>query len=475
MAKESYDVLILGRGAASFAAAIRLSELSQGKTQVAMVGTGPMGGTCVNVGCVPSKYFLEASHRYYYPQQKLFRGVGIAKPELNFGELMGGTVDLVSKLRNEKYDKVLNYYPNITVLEGKAKFEASNRIVVSNGDVEQLSAKNVLVAVGSRPSAPPIEGLSDTGYITSDTVWDMREKPGSIAVVGGGAIGLELGQAFSHLGVEVHVIEAMPSILPSAEPEVSNALMSRLEAEDVKFYIKARINGVEGGGRAGKVLNVVTAQGKTKLEVDEILVATGRRPNTDELGLGKAGVNTDKKGFVVVDPRMRTTGQSVYAAGDCISKRLMLETLAAREGVVAATNILGGEERVDYASTPWAVFTNPQVASVGMTEEEVMTKTNACSCRIVGLDKVAKAQILGEDDGLVKLVLDPHSGKVVGVHALSPNATEYIVEAALAIKHGSTYREIVETTHVFPTLSEALKLAAQAFVRNVDRMSCCVE
>jgi mercuric reductase len=440
-----------------------------------MVGTGPIGGTCVNVGCVPSKYLLEASHRYYYPQHKLFRGVGVARPELNFPELMSGVADLVSKLRTEKYNKVLSYYPNITVLEGKAKFESPSTITVSNGEVEQLSAKNVLIAVGSRPSAPPIEGLADTDYITSDTVWNMKERPGSMAVIGGGAIGLELGQAFSHLGVEVHLVEAMPSILPTAEPEVSNALMGKLESEGVKFYVKARISGISRDARAGKVLNVVTAQGKTRLEVDEILVATGRRPNTDELELGKARVNTDRKGFIVVDPGMRTTSRSVYAAGDCVSKRLMLETLAAREGVVAAANIMGGQERVDYASAPWAVFTNPQVASVGMTEEEVMAKTNACSCRIVGLDKVAKAQILGEDDGLVKLVLDPHSGKVVGVHALSPNATEYIVEAALAIKHGSTYREIVETTHVFPTLSEALKLAAQAFVRNVDRMSCCVE
>jgi len=472
---ETWDIAILGKGAAAFAAAIKASEKSSGKTRIIMVGTGPIGGTCVNVGCVPSKYLLEASHRLYYSARAVFPGVGVVSPPLDFARLMEGVHTLVGNMRREKYEKVLRYYPNVEVVDGRAQFESPTTVrVLGGGDEKLISAKNFIVATGSRPTAPPIEGLEQTGYITSDSVWSLERRPGSLAVIGGGAIGLELGQAFRHLGSEVTVLEAMPRIVPQAEPEVSETLQDVLEDEGIKFQLKVRIARVYKKDGM-KAIEVVTAQGKKEVVVDEILVATGRAPNTGTLSLEKAGVKTDERGFIQVDKGMRTSNPNIYAAGDCVSKRLMLETLAAREGVVAATNILGGSDEVDYSTTPWAVFTNPQVASVGYTEDEVMSKMNACACRIVSLDRVAKAGILGSEQGLIKLVLDPYTYKVVGVHALTPNATEYIVEGALAIKYGLTYNDLINTTHVFPTLAEGVKLAAQSFIRPVDRMSCCVE
>ncbi len=242
----------------------------------------------------------------------------------------------------------------------------------------------------------------------------------------------------------------------------------------MRFYIKARISKV-GRRNGSKFLEVVTAQGKTAVECDEILVATGRAPNTDQLSLESAGVETDKRGFILTDPTMRATNPTIYAAGDCVSKRLMLETLSAREGVVAAGNITGEKQVVDYESTPWAVFTNPQIAAVGLTEEEFVKQTGSCSCRTVELGDVAKAAMLGEKEGLLKLVIDPRNGKVVGLHVLSPLATEYIIEGVYAIKHGATYEDIINTTHVFPTLAEGVKLVAQSFVRDLTKMSCCVE
>jgi len=219
----------------------------------------------------------------------------------------------------------------------------------------------------------------------------------------------------------------------------------------------------------------VTAQGKSTIECDEILVATGRAPNTEGLSLEKAGIQADQRGFIKTDFGMRTSNKRVYAAGDCVSKRLMLETLAAREGVVAASNIMGERAEVDYESTPWAVFTNPQIAAVGLTEEELVRKTGACSCRVVGLGDVPKATMLGEGGGLVKLVINPGDGRMVGLHMLAPLATEYVIEGAYAVKYGLNFQEVVNTTHIFPTLSEGVKLAAQSFVRDIGKMSCCVE
>jgi mercuric reductase len=471
---QQYDVVIIGRGAGAFSSAIKASELSEGRARIAMVGTGHLGGTCVNVGCVPSKYLLESSHRHFYPQHPVFPGIGVSHPALDFRSVMRGLRRLVNEFRGEKYEKVLASYPNIDTYEGKGRFRSPTEVEVLNGKPKILRAKNVVIATGSRPTAPPIDGLKEAGYITSDTIWDLSERPRRLAVIGGGAIGLELGQAFLHFGSEVTIVEALPRVMATAEPEISEVLQRKLSEEGMKFLVKARINRVERVN-GNKVIEVVTAQGKSKVEAEEVLVATGRAPNTGDLLLERASVETDQRGFVRVDSTMKTTSKGVYAVGDCVSKKLMLETLAAREGVIAATNIFGGRAKVDYSSSPWAVFTNPQIAAVGFTEAEYVNKTGGCSCRTVGLDKVAKAEMLGETEGLVKLIIDPHSGRVVGLHVISPMATEYALEGAIAIKQGLKYNDIIDTTHIFPTLAEGVKLAAQAFTRSIDKMSCCVE
>ncbi len=469
-----YDIVIVGRGAAAFATAIKASELSDGRVSIAMIGNGPIGGTCVNVGCVPSKYLLEASHAHFYPQHPRFSGIEPSHPGYKFDKVMEGVRSLVSGFREAKYEKILKSYPNVEMIEAKARFTSPTEIEVLNGSSRVVKGSSLVVATGSRPTAPPIEGLREAGYLTSDIVWNLNERPKSIAVIGGGAIGLELGQALLHFESEVSIVEAMPRIIPTAEPEISEDLRSRLASEGMKFYLKARIN--RAWKRNGeKLLEVVTAQGKSTLEVDEILVATGRAPNTNELSLEKAGIETDGRGFIKTDAMMKTSNSRIYATGDCVSKRLMLETLAAREGVVAASNIMGETATVDYLSTPWAVFTSPQIAAVGVTEEEFVKRTGACSCRVVRLSDVPKATMLGEKEGLVKLIIDPNNDKVIGLHILSPLATEYVLEGAYAIKYGLTFQDIVNTTHIFPTLAEGVKLAAQSFVRDIAKMSCCVE
>ncbi len=471
---SDYDVVILGRGAAAFASAIKASELSKGMANILMVGAGPIGGTCVNVGCVPSKYLLEASHTHFYPQHPKFAGIEASSPNFDFGRVMEGLRTVVSKFREEKYERILQSYANVEMIEGKARFKSPNEIEILNGSKNEVGGKNVIIATGSRPTAPPIEGLGETGYITSDTIWTLNELPDRLAVIGGGAIGLELGQALLHFDSEVTIIEALPRIMAAAEAEISEILGNKLVQEGMKFFIKARISKA-GRKNGGKFLEVVTAQGKSTVECDEILVATGRAPNTDQLSLENAGVETDQRGFIKTDPTMKTSNPRIYAAGDCVSKRLMLETLSAREGVVAASSVIGEKASIDYLSTPWAVFTNPQIAAVGYTEDEYVKQTGSCSCRVVQLANVTKAAMLGETEGVVKLVINPKNDRVVGLHVLSPLATEYIIEGVYAIKHGATYEDIVNTTHVFPTLAEGVKLAAQSFVRDIGKMSCCVE
>lgn len=468
-----YDIAILGRGAAAFSAAIKASELTHGEARIAMVGTGPLGGTCVNVGCVPSKYLLEASHKYFYSKDSKFQGVSSSSASLDFSGVMQGLNRLVRSFRKSKYEDVLKSYKNVDSFEGNARFVSANEIEFKEDKVKTIKAKNFIIATGSRPSAPPVEGLEKAGYITSDTVWKLESRPESLAVIGGGAIGLELGQALLHLGSEVILFEALPRIAASSEPEVSELLHKRLVREGMKIFTETRIASVSKV-QAKKRIEIVTSRGKSSVDVDEILVATGRTPNTDRLSLEKAWVKTDQRGFIIVDKQMRTSNPRIYAAGDCISKKLMLETLAAREGVIAAMNIICHKESIDYLSAPWAIFTYPQVASVGYTEEEFMKLTGSCSCRIVSFDKVPKAEMIGEE-GVVKLVIDPSNGKVAGIHIFAPYASEYIIEGALALKYGLTYEDIINTTHIFPTLSESIKISAQAFVRNVERMSCCVE
>ncbi|MCL4517851.1 MAG: mercury(II) reductase [Thaumarchaeota archaeon] len=494
--------MILGRGAAAFAAAIKASELS--KARIGMIGSGPIGGTCVNVGCVPSKYLLESSHSHFYPQHPKFQGIAPSTPNFDFSKVMSGLRELVSGFRESKYEKVLGSYRNIEMFEGKARFVSPTEVQVlnesnNNGGGEEnkkpsavIKGRKIIIATGSRPTAPPIEGLGEAGYLTSDTVWQIDELPRSITIIGGGAIGLELGQAFLHFGSEVSIVEVLPRIVTQAEPEISELLQEKLSEEGMKFYIRAKVNNVgkkkeKDDGRTTKFLEVSGANGKNKfttIECDEILVATGRVPNTAELALERAGVKTDSNGAILTDASMRTNVPHIYAAGDCISKKLMLETLAAREGVVATTNANeegGGGSRmsatktIDYLSTPWAVFTNPQIASVGVTEEELMKQIGTCSCRVVSLDDIPKAFMLGETKGLIKLIINPNNDKVVGLHILSPIATEYVLEGVYAIKRGLTYEDIVNTTHVFPTLAEGVKLAAQSFVRDIAKMSCCVE
>ena len=475
--KGEFDLVIMGWGAAAFSAAIKASELASGGMTIAMVGSGKLGGTCVNVGCVPSKYLLESSHRVFNPMHPTMPGINPARVEYSFPDVMQGLRSYVNTARAEKYEKVISQYPNITVLEGKARFgDGRNVEVVSDSGevIHSLRGDNILIATGSSPSDPPIPGLDKTEHLNSENIWNISKLPANILIAGGGAIGLEIGQALRHLGAEVTVVDSLPEILPQTEPEIAKALRERIEGEGIRFVLRARISRIFEDGE-DKLMEVVTHRGNEILKAESILVATGRSPNTKFLSLSNAGVVTELNGSIKTDKKMMTSQPGIYAAGDVVSKKLMLETLAAREGVAAVSNILGMDVTIDYDTIPWGIFTEPQIAGIGSTEAQYSAKNGSCMSRTIHLSSVTKATITGEADGIIKIIAEPNSGRVVGVQAMSPNATDFISEAAFIMRNNLTVDDIVNTTHIFPSFSEGVKITAQSFFRDISKMSCCVE
>jgi len=469
--KDEYDLVILGWGAAAFSAAIKASEITSNQASIAMIGTR-MGGTCVNAGCVPSKYLIGAAAEVYAKRHSFYPGVTPLTSQFDFEALMASLGETVEWERKTKYEDVIRNYGNVELVKGIASFEGRGAVsVISERGKQTINGHDVIIATGSSPKIPEVSGLREAGFLTSEDVWDLKEVPSSLAVIGDGPIAAELGQAFERLGSEVVVLMKHPWLVPRAEPELGMALTEALRSEGVKFEPSARVRAVKKT-RNGKLVEFSAGEGEEKrAEVDEVLVAVGRSPNLP-FGLEKAGVAYSDRG-IKVDASMRTTSPRVYAAGDVVDQPLMLETLAAKEGAMIAENVYdhAGKE-LDLRAVPWSVFSDPQLASVGYKEAEYPGKAVS---RLLPLESVPRARIMRRREGMFKLVVDAETDKVVGVHALTPIATEVIVEGVYALKYGLTVSDIVDATHVFPTLSEGIKLAAQSFTRDIEKMSCCVE
>lgn len=467
--KDSYEFVIIGGGAAAFAAATKAEELG---VDTAIVNAGlPMGGTCVNVGCVPSKHLLEVSHEHFYPPRSAFPAVRNPPGTVEFSQAIVHKDSLVAKLRKRNYEEVLASWEHVEYVEGWARLTRPTAIDV---DGRKIRGKRFLIATGSSTRLPPIEGFDGVRYLTHIEALALREQPPSLLVLGGGPLGLEFAQLFAHFGTEVTLLELMPRILPMHEPEISRELTRCLREEGIRIEtgVKAQRIGEHDGQ---KVVTATGADGVERFRAAEVLVATGIAANTKDLGLSAAGVELDPRGFVKVDRELRTTAPHIWAAGD-VTGSLALETLAAKEGNVAASNALEDAHRaIDYDTVPHAVFTNPQVASVGLTEAELMKRERVCACRTVPMAFVSKALAVEDTRGLLKLVVNPKTGRIVGVHAVSPLAAEIVTAGVYAIRARWTIDDVVDTVHVFPTMAEALKLAAQAFRRDISKMSCCVE
>ena len=465
-----YDLVIIGTGAAGMAAAIRASEL--GATAAIIEGGDVVGGTCGNVGCIPSKYLIEAAQRFHDARAGA-PGIAACDPALAWDEVQHEKRALVSALRQEKYLDVLDAYEGVTLLRGRAALLGGGRVRVGEREVQ---ARNVVVATGTRPAMPPIPGLETVEALDSTTAMELERLPQSLVVLGGGSIGLELGQAFSRFGVRVIVVEAAERILPSETPAVSEVVAHALAAEGMEFHtgtIATRVERTEEGVRVHVAQGSLTGM----VEAERVLVAIGRHPNVEELGLDRAGVRLDARGFVAVDEYMRTSNPRVFAAGDVTGGPGYVYVAALQGGIATQAALADrapeGAIAIDLGTVPRVTFTDPQVAAVGLSEGDARASGLEPRVATLPVRHLPRALVSHRTTGTITLVSEAGTDRLLGAHLVMANAGDVIGEAVLAIRFGLTARDLVSTLHPYLTWGEGLKLAAQTFTKDVAKLSCC--
>ena len=460
-----YDLAVLGAGSAGFSAAITAAE--QG-AQVALIGRGTIGGTCVNIGCVPSKTLIRAAETQHQAHAAArFAGISAKAQVEKWRVVVEQKDDLVANLRKSKYIDLLPAYNNITYLEGPARLVDGG--VVVNGAL--IKTARSIIATGVRPAVPSIPGIENVDYLTSTSALSLESLPASLLVIGAGYVGAELAQMFSRVGVKVTVV-CRSRLLPDAEPEVAEALSGYLREEGVTLHCGVVYGGVTQND-AGVALRVRKDKSEEILTAERVLIATGRKPNVEGLGLEEAGVAQGLDGCIRVDDRMRTTRSGVYAAGD-VTGHDQFVYMAAYGAKIAAKNALDGDSlRYDNAAMPAIVFTDPQVASVGMTEAEARSAGHHTLTSVLPLSAVPRAIAARDTRGLIKLVADKRSRKLLGAHILAPEGADSIQTAALAIRQGLAVDDLAEMIFPYLTTVEGLKLAALAFDKDVAKLSCC--
>lgn len=463
---DHFDLMVIGAGSAGFAAAIKAAELGH---RVALVEAGTIGGTCVNVGCVPSKTLIRAIEQHHQASQLRFRGVHTLSGALQWAQVIAEKDALVAEMRQSKYVDVLAGYSGIIYLQGRARLTGKNSVDIAG---KAYSPGKIVIATGAQPWAPSIPGLKEAGYLTSTTAMELKELPRSMIVLGANAVGLELAQVFARARTQVTLLELLPRIAPFEDQEISEALQDYLQAEGLEILTGFQTTKVEKQADRYTLTGTQDNQEFTFV-AEQLLVATGRRPNTANLGLEEAGVRLGKRGEILVDETLRTENPHVYAAGDVTGKDMFVY-VAAYAGSLAAENALTGAGRVyDAAYIPRITFTDPQIASAGLTEEQANQQGYKVKVSSLPMSFVPRALVARDTRGLIKLVADAATDRLLGAHILAPEAGEMIQSAVLAIRFGITLTQLRQTMFPYLTNVEGLKLAALAFEKDVALLSCC--
>ncbi|CAN5708768.1 mercury(II) reductase [soil metagenome] len=473
---DAFDLLILGSGSTAFAAAIRAADLG---ASVAMVERRTLGGTCANRGCLPSKNLIDAARVVHEAAHPRYAGLAPAAVDVDFPALVAQKDGVVRDYRAKKYASVADGLADLELIEGDASFVDPHRVQV--GD-RRVTGDRILIATGSRPTVPPIAGLTGIPYLTSDLLdadepGRLTDLPESLVVLGGGYVAVELAQMFSRLGARTTLV-ARSGLLSGYEPDFGRTLLGVFVAEGIEVLTGARVDHVRGDAR-GVELAVEQGGVERVVRAERLLVATGRIPNTDTLRLDRAGIATDGDGFITVDAQLRTSQPRIWAAGDVIGRqhRSQLATpVGARQGRIVADNAFGDAgRRFDGSVIPRAIFTDPPIGVVGETEQEVRARRYPAVAATTPLVPVPRAGVVHRTTGFVKLIASTIDERVLGVHLIGEAAPEVIHEAAMAMKLKATLSDFVDLIHVYPTMSEALKIGAQAFSRDVSKLSCCAE
>jgi mercuric reductase len=473
---DTFDFLIVGSGSTAFAAAIKASDLG---ARVAMVERRTPGGTCVNRGCLPSKNLIEAARIVHEATHPRYAGLAPAAVGVDFAALVAQKDDLVREYRAKKYASVADGLTDLELIEGDATFVDPHTVAL--GD-RRVTGNRILIATGSRPTIPPIPGFDSVRYLTSDLLdadeaGRLTELPETLVVVGGGYVAVELAQMFARLGSRVTMV-ARSGLLSGYEPDLGRTLTEAFAAEGIEILSRARVDRVSGDEH-GVALAVELPDVGRVIRAERLLVATGRMPNTDTLELDQAGVALDPSGFVVVDARLRTNQPHIWAAGDVIGRQhgsQMATPVGARQGRIVAENAFDdADRRFDGTVIPRAIFTDPPIAVVGETEAEIRARHYPAVAATTPLMYVPRAGAIHRTTGFVKFIASTIDERVLGVHVIGESAPEIIHEAAMAMHFKASLSDFIDLIHVYPTMSEALKIGAQAFSRDVTKLSCCAE
>jgi dihydrolipoamide dehydrogenase len=457
---DRYDLIVIGAGPGGYVAAIRAAQLGQ---KVAVVEKSPtLGGTCLNVGCIPSKALLDSSEWYALAKSKLDRhGIRIGELSLDLKKMMERKSRVVKGLT----DGVAFLFKKnkITPIQGTAKLVGSGRVMVQKSDKESvtLEANAILLATGSEPVPLPKLSCNGGTIVNSTDALAFDSVPSRLIVVGAGYIGLELGSVWSRLGSKVTVLEFLPRIVPTMDAEIAAQLQKILTKQGLEFHLETKVTGANV--RDNQVVVEAQVKGQAKqFEADKVLVAVGRRPFTAGLGLEDVGVAKDAKtGQVIVDDQYQTNVKGIYAIGDLISGP-MLAHKAEDEGITFAEILTGQKSRVNYDAIPGVIYTWPEVAAVGLTEEQVKERGSEYRVGKFPFAANGRARCMDETDGMVKIIADRQTDRVLGVHILGPRASDMIAEAVNVIEFAGSAEDIARISHAHPTLSEAMREAAFA-------------
>lgn len=462
----AFDLAVIGAGSAGFSAAITAADEG---ARVALIGHGTIGGTCVNVGCVPSKTMIRAVEPLHAAKVAgRFDGIEAGARVADWAAVIRQKQALVDDLRRAKYIDILPRYNTIAYMDGAARFAENGDLLVEGSPI---SASKIIIATGSHPNVPNIPGLGRVTHYDSTSILGLEDLPASLIVMGGGYIGVELAQIFARAGTSVTVVTRR-GLLPEAEPDISEALTAYFAGEGIT--VRGGLTYEDLSETDGQIsLRVTTGRGEETITGGRLLLATGRVPSTGLLDLETAGIKTNGNGGIVVDAQMRTNRKGVYAVGD-VTGRDQFVYMAAYGAKIAAKNAMNGDSlSYDNSAMPAVVFSDPQVASVGLTEAAAKLAGYDVRTSVLPLDAVPRALAARDTRGLIKLVADGSSKRLLGAHILAPEGADSIQTAVMALKAGMTYDELGSMIFPYLTTVEGLKLAAQTFEKDVAALSCC--
>ena len=465
MSGNKLHIAVIGSGGSAMAAALKATERG---ARVTLIERGTIGGTCVNIGCVPSKIMIRAAHIAHLRRESPFDGgLSAQAPVVDRPALLAQQQGRVEELRESKYQNILNDNAAITVLRGEARFvdERTLTVTLNAGGEQTVSFDRAFIGTGARPAEPPVPGLAETPYLTSTSALELDHIPERLVVIGASVVALELAQAFARLGSQVTVL-ARSRVLSQEDPAVGEAVEAAFRREGIEVLKQTQASEI---AHDGQLFTLQTNAGM--LQAEQLLVASGRTPNTENLNLEAIGVATEG-GAIQIDKHLQTTAPGIYAAGDCTDQPQFVY-VAAAGGSRAAINMTGGDASLDLSAMPAVIFTDPQVATVGLSEADAAALGYDTDSRTLTLDNVPRALVNFDTGGFIKIVAERESGRLLGVQAVAGEAGELIQTAVMALRARMTVNDIADELFPYLTMVEGLKLCAQTFTKEVKQLSCC--